>query len=133
MSIRLGITFNILLSMGLAAFLVFGSFGMSHFAMNMDNKNTSCPYMPGMASVCNMNPLEHMAAWQSIFTATADESALTLILFLIFAMIIFVYEIKKRLYPQSRAPLRHRQLAFVYSRSPLQEAFSNGILNPKVF
>ncbi len=120
---------------GVVSLLLIGSSGIFHSGMDMQSGKAmgNCPFMPGMTALCNMSPLEHVAAWQSMFTTTAAESALTLILLLIFAAIVFVYSLRRELYPEPRAPLLYRKLAVVLCRSPLQEAFSNGILNPKVF
>lgn len=134
-------TGKVMLILGLATFLFFGLFGMSHSTMNMgpDGSMTmsDCPLMSGQAVVCNMNPLEHIAAWQSMFTGMLQQSSSDLLALLLTALgLALVWT--KILWPRLDQEPR---LAFAvvagrqnYLPPPLlQELFSNGILNPKVF
>ena len=135
------ITGRVLLILGLLAFLSLGLFGMSHSTMNMgpDGSMTmsNCPFMSGQAVVCNMNPLEHIAAWQSMFVTTLQQNGSDLLALLLAALALaFVWT--RLLWPKLEpepAPafssIRRREISLP---SPLfQELFSSGILNPKVF
>ena len=129
------------LVLGLGAFLFLGVFGMSHSTMNMgpDGSMTmsNCPFMSGQAVVCNMNPLEHIAAWQSMFATTFQQNGSDLLTLLLVALALalvwtrsFWPRSKQYLQPAFSIP-QHRK-----ERLPLpllQELFSNGILNPKLF
>ncbi len=139
MQFRLYMPVKILLLAGLISFLSLGSFGMSHFAMNgMGGAVASnCPLMPGMASVCNMNPLQHIAAWQSMFTTASPQKTpiLALLFLLMFAGArALIGKIKWALEPPLILSWIQIRLANTFvPRYALQEAFSNGVIHPKVF
>ena len=129
-----------ILFLGLIAFLLIGFFGMPHSNMVMgpDGNMTmsNCPFMSGQAVVCNMNPLEHIAAWQSMFTSTLQQNGSTLILLLLAALALALVWTRLR-WPTP--PKAIESVSFIVHRENylppplLQELFSNGILNPKVF
>lgn len=130
------------LSLAIAAFLVM-SLGVPHFGMampmDMDEHGnmpmTDC-YMPGMATICNMSPLEHIASWQGMFTSLPTQGfAMTLLFLLIATVIGFVWIRQIHSPPQELKTFSRflRQQEYVPLHSPLQELFSNGILNPKLF
>lgn len=134
-------TGKVVITLGLGAFLFLSVFGMSHSTMNMgpDGSMTmsNCPFMSGQAVVCNMNPLEHIAAWQSMFATTLQQNGTDLLaLFLAALALALVWT--RQLWGR---PKRNLQPTFsVTQRSKetlplplLQELFSNGILNPKIF
>jgi hypothetical protein len=84
-----------------------------------------------------MNPLEHIAAWQSMFVTTLQQNGSDLLALLLAALALaFVWT--RLLWPKLEpepAPvfssIRRREISLP---SPLfQELFSSGILNPKVF
>lgn len=87
----------------------------------------SCPFMPGQAAMCRATILEHLKHWQSAFATILAE----LLLITAFACVA--------LWQRYRAPPERRfEKMRIRSRVPdrpafLQELFSNGILNPKVF
>ena len=103
--------------------------------MNSGGQMTNCPTM-GTAAICQMNPLEHIAAWQNLFIFTPNQNnILTLLLLLLAATFWFLrmfvrYAISSlNIFP----PGRHYARASASFRTPLQELFSNGILHPKIF
>ncbi len=132
---------NPLLLFGIIAFLFVGFLGLPHFGMNMNFGGImpSCLAM-GMVSVCQMNPLEHILAWQGIFTFTFNQKDILAAIFLLLAATLGVMRLLAR-YVVSllKSLLKVSSLRRQYARtrasflSPLQEAFSNGILNPKIF
>lgn len=86
-----------------------------------------CPFMPGQAAMCATTLLEHLRHWQSAFAMILTE----LLLITAFACVA--------LWQRYRAPpSRGFEKIRMRSRAPdkptlLQELFSSGILNPKVF
>lgn len=126
------------IGLGILALLLMGIFGF-YFTMPMDSGGhmTGCPFM-GATAVCNMTPLEHMAAWQSMFTSTPAQAANVLTLLLLAATLVASFF--SRLFPRIDADLlgnkqrlyQKRSFAFAYA-TPLQEAFSQGILNSKAY
>lgn len=120
----------------LFALLVFSSSGFAHAGMNMpiDSQTAACPFMGG--AVCTMSPLEHLAAWQNAFRAAFvnDRAAAQL---LIASALLLVAGFLQNLAAKRGLLLLQRPRGIPRRETrilgPLQEAFSNGILNPKVF
>lgn len=121
------------------ALLLVGTFGLGHSGiMEADGQMSNCP-LPGMATACKMGLLEHIAAWQNMFVASLHKDIPLLLVLLLLAMLLAFSA--ANLSRPKRKPLS------IYAHSlrarsridipiiigPLQEAFSNGILNPKIF
>lgn len=111
------------------------SAGMPGMTTNADGHMSNCPLM-GVAALCNMSPLEHIAAWQNIFAALPFKKAAALasLLLLVSFTIFFLRDFWDTSRLQSVAV--HRQRFRRRARNvhdEIQEAFSDGILNPKVF
>ncbi len=117
-----------------AALFLIGSLGFSHFGMEMGEQMTNCPFMPGQAAICTMDPLEHIAAWQNVFTALAPENIL---IFLIFASLIFFFVGHRRgtnhILSTPALCLSRRKVETPFVLSPLEKAFWRGTLHPKIF
>ena len=131
---------KIILALGITVFLLTGFLGLSHFSMSMnmegDTTMSDCPFMSGMA-ICNMSILEHIATWQSMFAHIQQpQNPMLVLLFLLSVSLVMVGWIKRR-YPPPKNSLE--QCAYFFGREhvlvikPLQDLFSNGILNPKLF
>jgi len=103
--------------------------------MTMDGTMSDCPFMSGM-SVCNMTPFEHLSAWQRMFTTLPNQSSVLEIL-LISSIFTFCFIYFHALFspPKNSFSLTQKRLYQnqYFSVPYLQEAFSNGILNPKTF
>ena len=118
------------------AFFAVGILGLT-YGMPMDSTGqmSNCPFL-GVTALCKMNPLEHMAAWQNMFAAVPSKTAATLATLLLLALsaIVFFKDIwnVKKLELVAVFSQRFREKKFVV-RNPLQEAFSSGILHPKIF
>ncbi len=129
---------KVFVALAIGALFLLGSLGFMHFGMSeMGGVPTSnCPLMPGMTSVCNMNLLEHVAAWQSMFTTIIPaEKTFALMLLFLFALLsarALVAKIKWTFGPPQNHILQRTRSLFV-PHYALQEAFSNGIIHPKVF
>lgn len=134
-------TGKVLIILGLVAFLSLGFFGMSHSTMNMGSDGSTtmsnCPFMSGQAVVCNMNPLEHIAAWQSMFVTTLQQNGSDLLALFLAALalaLVWTRLLRPKFLPEPAlafSVIRSRELAL--PSSLFQELFSNGILNPKLF
>ena len=106
--------------------------------MLYDGTMQNCPFM-GVAALCQMNPLEHLVAWQSMFSAIATNAANVFLLLLLLTLILLMRIVGRLPFKEhlDRLAVRERQytrhsLAFAHA-NPLQEALSQGILNPKVY
>lgn len=111
----------------------------SHFGakLHIEGQMSDCPFMPGHTSVCKMSPMEHMQAWQSMFTTLIEKDALYILytLLVLFALLGLKYFAKSSLYnlPRLELPTDLGYLKQLLLFDPLREAFSKGILNPKTF
>lgn len=119
--------------------LVMLLFSISHFALpgHMSQQIVDCPFMPGHSSICKMSPMEHIQAWQSMFTMLPAKDALSFlaVLLALLALLGLNYFRKHTLYDQLELE-PNTKLFYLRSISifdPLKEAFSRGILNPKTF
>ena len=131
---------NILLLSTLIAFFFVGFLGIFHFDMDMtsDGQMSSGCFMPGMSTICQMDPIEHIAEWQSLFTAVPSQSDILTFLLALLTLVLgalFLYSHQgitppRTLVPQSQFLYSKRHIPIVNS---LQEAFSNGILHPRLY
>ncbi len=125
---------KILFLFSTALFLMFSMPGMSGMmAMDEYGNMQGCPYMNG-AVVCKMNPLEHVAAWQNMFTAL--PATMNLVAALVYALLavafIRITWTVPTVEPASLYAQRFKYRPHIAAHV-LQEAFSRGILNPKTF
>jgi hypothetical protein len=83
-----------------------------------------------------MDLLEHVAAWQSMFAAIPNQGDAAAILLLL-ALGVSLLLRAKRGTAVPKIPISQSSFAYYRrytpSMSPLQEAFSSGILHPKIF
>lgn len=114
--------------------LVFGlyQFGVN---MNMGGGMVNCPFSGHAMSICKMNPMEHLQEWQNMFLA---DPALGSILFLVLILASFLIISRFAKYlNQINLTNSYKKLLLYFQSEPiiniLQEAFSNGILNPKTY
>lgn len=133
---------RLLLLVGLVAFLWTAFFGVSHSALGMEaqsNGAMSGCIFDGKAETCTMSISQHLSSWQGLLTATAPEKAhaLTLLALLAvaFGAVLVVHRHIASLLNyyayQWKVFLKHNSLLVIFN--PLQEAFSQGILNPKLY
>ena len=130
-----------LLGLALIAFLSAAFFGASQtMGMNQQSDGTmgGCMFT-GMEEICEMSFTEHLTQWQSMFTTTVTQNAFTVILLLLLAVVLVAVAIFKRnllllfSYYTTRWRLYIKQNPNLYLFNPLKEAFSQGILNPKIY
>ena len=129
---------NLLLSLGIVVFFVVGVFGLplSGMSMGMDGEMINCPFMDmDGASICNMSLFEHISTWQGTFASVVDQHGAELLLLLLATVLSFTQiSLFGLLKDIVRLPLTQRRLRRrVVYRAFFQEAFSSGILNPKLF
>lgn len=137
-----GFITKLLLLIGVFTFMFVSFLGFSHTNMTMGldgQMSSSGCFMPGMtASFCQMNPLEHITAWQGMFTVVPSQNDILALLLILLTLVLGAFFLHSH---QSTVPPKTpvSQFQFLYYKrripiiSPLQEAFSNGILHPKVF
>lgn len=125
----------------LIAFLSVAFFGVSQtmgMEMRSDGTMGGCLFS-GMEEICEMSFTEHLTEWQSMFTTTVTQNAFTLILLLLLAVVFVAVGIFKRnLHLLSSFHATRWRLYLRYNPelslfNPLKEAFSQGILNPKIY
>lgn len=126
----------------LIALLTVAFFGMSQSMMGMDKRvdgtMSGCMFS-GQAEICTMTFSEHLAHWQGMFTTTAPQKALAFVLLILLAMVFAAVVILKRNlfllfnYYATRWWLYIKNNSHLLLFNPLREAFSQGILNPKIF
>lgn len=133
-------TVSIALAITLSLLLFAVTAGFAHFGMPLTNDidgtiNMNC-YMPGMASLCAMRPLEHIAAWQVMFLSIPFFAAA------IFMQLLLAVFANRAACVRSRSlDIRNTLRAVVFFHhsaevritNALQELFASGILHPKLF
>jgi hypothetical protein len=111
--------------------LTLGGVFSAETMMGGDGMMHHCPYM-GVASMCNMSPLEHLSLWQQMFASIAQEfSNLVVLMLLAFSALCYLF---RNLFTPQLTEVdksRHRYKEKVFD--PLQIAFARGILNTKAF
>lgn len=125
------------LAIAVATFVFGGFLTSSHFGIDMQREGSTgrCPFMPGVV-ICNMTPLEHISAAQSMFNILPQDKEFFALLMLLLATAIAVSLLgqRKLLFPPAI-----RRIGFVPRHEdvllfrPLQEAFSNGVIHSKAF
>lgn len=129
--LRRNMMFFVLLSFAFMSF-----FGMSMGMEIMGGQMSSCPFMMGQAAMCHMDVAQHIAKWQQAFLGIPTQANILAFAILLFAIVIFfirpffqLEELTKfvaRLYAYHKAHL-------LIVCNPLLGAFSDGILNPKIY
>ena len=132
-------TKKLLLSVLLVALLTVGVWGaVSSGMMMQDGTMQNCPFM-GVTALCDMGALEHLTAWQSMFAALPTNAASALLLLILLALVLLVRVVGRLPFKVEinwqaiRQKLYAKHLLASSYAHPLQEAFSQGILNPKVY
>lgn len=121
---------------GIATLLLVGFVCVPSIGMNsqIDGTMNNCPFMPGV-SICTMTPLEHIAASQSMFNALPLEKDFSLILSVMLATLLLARSILKLSALPPRFVRAHNYSSYqeyMPLHHYLQEAFSSGILNPRI-
>ncbi len=112
-------------------------FGISSFGLGMGTMSptANCPFGGHSMSICKMNPMEHIQEWQSMFTTLPAKDSLTLLSLL---LVLFVLLKLRQVFSVPKIPKTDSYINLFYIHrppifNPFKEAFSSGILNPKIF
>lgn len=126
---------------GLSAFLLIHLFGAdSAFNMEVrkDGTMSGCLF-DGKAEICTMSFSQHLSSWQGMFAATTPEKINALALLALIAVLFTaVAALRQHVasllnYYANRWRFYIKQSSSLAIFNPLQEAFSQGILNPKIY
>lgn len=107
---------------------------VSLLAMGGVGAHGHCPFMPGASSLCAMDAFAHIDAWQGFVRSLPLDGFSLILLALSVAFVVFARFSNGTDSGLFRVRYRSRDPAFAYAYiTPLSEAFSNGILNPKPY
>lgn len=125
----------VFLALVLMPFLWMALFGLSQMSMGMNGETANCPFSDHSMSICKMNPLEHIEEWQSMFTAIPAKDIVSFFFLLLVVIALTTLSFWSRF---SIPDIRYLYKRLLYKKkfhipNPLEEAFSQGILNPKLF
>lgn len=110
-------------------------FGFSQFGMGANGQAVKCPFSGHSMSICNLNITEHIQEWQAMFTTLPSKDAIAIL----FALFLFVALQKLTPWKTFSFPeIKNVHTYFLLKDrfhifDPLKDAFSRGILNPKLF
>ena len=122
-----GMNFSGYIPLLLVIVVVVALLGMPLIIASPMHHEMGCPFMSEQAALCVTSILEHIKHWQTAFAA---------VLFEIFTLCALALFLQRPLLGMLLAPERIRWRAHTDSPARptlLQELFSRGILNPKVF
>ena len=125
----------------LIAFLLAAFFGASQtMAMEKQSDGTTSGCLStGVEGICQMPFTKHLNEWQSMFMMIAPQRLLILAFLILLAVVFVAVRIFKPSllllfsYYSTRWRLYIRQNPNLALFDPLQKAFSQGILNPKIY
>ena len=128
--------------LGMATFIIVAIIGVSYtleMKMKSDGTMSGCLF-DGQAETCPMTIAEHLSRWQGMFTVIPQKTDI-LIQFLLLALaVIFIASaFRQRLLLLLSAHFLDRWRLYLKQNphiplfDPLREAFSRGILNPKIY
>lgn len=113
--------------------LIFGFFQLE-FGMNVNKSMANCPFNAHSEAMCQMNPMEHIQEWQNAFTVLPTKNIVSMFLFILAFILIGRFAFSNRFLVQKSSFLFLKNIINSFRIfNPLKDAFSNGILNPKIF
>lgn len=121
----------------LFTFIFITLFGLN-LSMNMDKdgKMPNCPTMSNSSAICQMSTTEHIARWQAMFTATYQSGNLFLLAALFTVAFIYI-SFKRQTDLKSSLDSAYRYYLYKQPEAKLfnylTQAFSDGILHPKIY
>ena len=128
---------KILITLSLIVFLLVGAAGVAYSGVMMGHgmgDMIGCPLMGHSAALlCDMNPLEHLTQWQSMFAAIPAQSMMLLLLFLL--ALFFRSRLKQHLWllHPSPQPVYVSYDPEAVTHDPLRRFIACGLMHPKVF
>lgn len=121
----------------LASFAFVNVLGMGMGMEIMGGQMSSCPLMAGQAAMCQMDITEHIAKWQHAFLGIPTKANVLAFALVLFAVVIIppirsFFQFEKLFAFTARLFVYHKAY-LVKVFDPLLQAFSDGILNPKIY
>lgn len=114
--------------------LIFGFFQLESGMLNINKSETNCPFSAHSEAMCQMNPMEHFQEWQNAFTVLPTKNIVSMFLFILTFILIGRFAFSNRFLVQKSSFLFLINIINSFRIfNPLKDAFSNGILNPKIF
>lgn len=120
------------------ALLSVGVLSTVHFGMDMSggDKGVNCPFAGITHSMCSGNPLDDLSVWQGLIAVVPPHTMTAILSMLLATLFVFTYASRLSLRNFQIVPLlytRHTTYGHSPPRSALKEAFSRGVLHPKLF
>ena len=121
----------------LASFAFVSLFGMSMGVEAKDEQMSPCPFMANEVSICQMSVTEHISRWQQVFLGVPSKTNFLALALILAAVVLvtfakYLFQTKKLTELAARLFAYHKEhLVRVFD--PLLIAFSDGILNPKIY
>lgn len=120
----------VILSVGILSTVHFGMGGMT----SDGGKMSDCPFAGVTYSMCDQGTPFHLSAWQGLLAVVPlGASAVLVVLLASLSLIYFPFLSLWKFHPVPILRARTTSYGFAIPPSPLKEAFSKGILNPKLF
>jgi hypothetical protein len=94
---------------------------------------TPCPLMNGLSSICPMNIIQHMAAWQLLFSATMPTTIVLLLALMLLLVGFSSINSKEDFSATAEFSNIKRRNSTPLFFNPLRLAFSKGILHTKIY
>jgi hypothetical protein len=121
----------------LTSFIFMSILGIGIGMEMKDGQMSSCPFTAGQEAMCQMNITEHITKWQQAFLGIPAKTNflafIAVLLFAIFASFIKPFPQLKKLTESAVRFLAYHRANFAKVFDPLLIAFSDGILNPKIY
>lgn len=121
----------------LASFAFVSILGVGIGMEMTDSQMSSCPFMAGQTTMCQMSVTEHITQWQEAFLGIPTKTNLLALAMVLLTVVVIPFvkpfsqfekltELAARLFAYHKAH-------FVKIFDPFLLAFSDGILNPKIY
>ena len=134
-SLRAKLAENLVLFV-LASFAFMSIFGVGIGMTVQDGQMSSCPFMAGQETMCQMSVTQHIVQWQRAFLGIPKGDFLALaVILLAIVLIPFAKPFSKleKLTEFTAQLFAHEKAHPLKVFDPLLLAFSDGILNPKIY
>lgn len=135
-SLRKKVSENLIL-FTLISFVFISILGIGVGIEMKDGHMSSCPFTAGQEAMCRMNITEHIAQWQQAFLGipTKGDFLILAVLLLAVALVPFAKQFSQleKLTESAARLFACHKTNLVKVFDPLLIAFSDGILNPKIY
>lgn len=121
----------------LASFTFMSILGMGMSMETKDGQMSGCPFTAGQTAMCQMSATEHIDQWQQAFLGIPTKAGLLALVVILLAAvtILFVKPFSQfeKLTKLAARLFSYHKAHFVKIFDPFLLAFSDGILNPKIY